>query len=448
MQDPGAAPLGAREFARLMARIGVFEPAPTLAVAVSGGADSMALALLAAGWARRRGGAVQALTVDHGLRPGTRAEALLTGRRLKALGIPCTILTWRGAKPDTGIQAAARAARYGLLQGWCVRRGVLHLLLAHHLSDQAETLLLRLQSGSGADGLAAMAPVVETAGVRLVRPLLDVAPDRLRATLRRAGVQWVEDPSNRNTAHARVRLRRLLPVLASHGLDSARLAAAAREMAHARALMETETAHLLARATALYPAGYCVLDRAAIAAAPPRLAARALARVVTCIGGNPYPPGRRPVVRLLAAITAPGRFTGRTLAGCRLAPAGGGIIVCREQRPLGPGRLLVPGAVVEWDGRFRVRLAAMPGRSAGRFEVSALGTRGFSGLVQAAPEINHAKVPKIVRASLPAVRDGQGVICVPHLGFWRKTLVKGRDPMIKIAFVPPNGLAPTVFSVV
>ncbi len=442
------APLGVREFERFMARMGLFETAPTLAVAVSGGADSMALALLAHGWAIKKGGTIQALTVDHGLRTGARAEALMTRRRLRALGIPCCILTWQGTKPGTGIQAAARAARYELLQDWCAGHGVLHLLLAHHLSDQAETLLLRLQSGSGSDGLAAMAPVNETSGVRLVRPLLGVAPERLRATLEKHRVEWLEDLSNRDTAFTRVRLRRLLPLLASHGLDAARLGDAVRDIAHARAAAETETTRLLARTAALYPAGFCVLDRATIATAAPQLAQRAVARVLTCIGGNPYPPGRRPVAGLFGAIAAPGQFKGRTLAGCRLAPAGDRIIVCRESRSLGPARKLVPGAVVEWDGRFQVGLAATRTRRAGLLEVSALGAWDLSALARETPEINHTNVPKIVRPSLPVVRDRHGVVCIPHLGFWRNANVKKRISVVKITFAPPNGLAPAVFSVV
>src|SRR5690606_1378938 len=130
--------LGDSEFRDLMDRLGPFEPAPVLAVAVSGGADSMALALLADRWARRRRGKIVALTVDHGLRPGARAEARAAHRRLAALGIEAHLLVWGGAKPKTGIQAAAREARYRLMAGWCRRHGVLHLLLGHHREDQAE----------------------------------------------------------------------------------------------------------------------------------------------------------------------------------------------------------------------------------------------------------------------------------------------------------------------
>src|SRR5579864_7197729 len=125
-------PVSAAEFASLMAPLGPFEPSPRLAVAVSGGADSMALTLLAHGWAEERSGAIVALTVDHRLRPAAPAEAAQVGAWLQRRGIVHRILVREGALPEHGVQAGARAARYRLLEGWCRVEGVLHLLVAHH----------------------------------------------------------------------------------------------------------------------------------------------------------------------------------------------------------------------------------------------------------------------------------------------------------------------------
>ena len=142
-----------------MAPLGPFEPSPRIAVAVSGGPDSLALCLLADRWARARRGTAFGLTVDHRLRPESGAEAAQVRRWLTARGIAHRTLRWPGARPVTGLQEQARAARLALLTGWCRRAGVLHLLLGHQREDQAETALQRLVRGSGIDGLAAMAPV-------------------------------------------------------------------------------------------------------------------------------------------------------------------------------------------------------------------------------------------------------------------------------------------------
>ena len=179
-----------------MAALGPFERAPRLAVAVSGGPDSLALTLLAARWAGQVGGTVQGLTVDHGLRPEFAAEAEQVVAWLGTHGIVCRVLTWTGPKPATGVQAAARSARYALLAAACREAGILHLLLAHHELDQAETACMRAERGSGQRGLAGMAAVSERAGLRLLRPLLRFAPERLKATLVAVAQPWLDDPGN------------------------------------------------------------------------------------------------------------------------------------------------------------------------------------------------------------------------------------------------------------
>ncbi|MBY0430001.1 MAG: tRNA lysidine(34) synthetase TilS, partial [Rhodospirillales bacterium] len=321
-----AIPLEAGEFAGLMPAC---EPFPKLAVAVSGGADSMALALLAAEWTAERGGGVTALTVDHGLRPESAAEAAQVGLWLAARGISHAVLRWEGDKPASGVQEAARKARYGLLLDWCRRHGVLHCLLAHHRDDQAETLLLRLSRGSGLDGLAAMAVVSETETARLLRPLLGVPPQRLRATLRARGQDWIEDPGNRNPAFARVRLRGLLPELEPEGL--AESAAALRQT---RCHLETECAALLARHVEPSVLGFAWVAPE-IFSAPRELARRALGRLLACYGGAAYAPRRERLDRLLEELRH-GLDGARTLGGCMVAPRRGRLLVCREDRNLAP----------------------------------------------------------------------------------------------------------------
>src|SRR5690348_9799615 len=220
-------PLAAAEFERLMVRFAPFEAGPHLAVACSGGGDSMALAILADRWAYARGGNVTALIVAHRL------------------------LVCADAPPAGNLEDAARRARYGLLEAWCEDNGVLHLLTAHQRDDQAETLLMRLARGSGLDGLAGIAPVSIRRTCRVLRPLLTIPPERLRATLRDHGVAHVEDPMNRDPAFQRVRLRAARAFLAEEGLSAERLAATAARLARARGAVETMVTTTLACAVAL-----------------------------------------------------------------------------------------------------------------------------------------------------------------------------------------------------
>ena len=286
----GPASLGGPEFHALMAAVGPFEARPHVAVAVSGGADSLALCLLADGWARARGGRVSALTVDHGLRPESAAEALAVGRWLKARGLDHHVLRWRGPKPASGVQAAARTARYRLLGRWCREAGVLHLALAHHLDDQAETFLMRLGRGSGVDGLAAMSAIVEKPWARVIRPLLGVAKDRLEATLRAAGQDWIEDPSNRDPGFGRTGARATLSGMVAAGLTAEALSETTSAMARARIALEDAAAALAATCCSVYPEGYARIDGPALAAAPAEVSLRVLGRVLASVGGGAHGP--------------------------------------------------------------------------------------------------------------------------------------------------------------
>jgi len=419
---PDAAPLDDGEFGRLMAALGWFESRPALAVAVSGGADSLALALLADRWARRRDGRLTALTVDHRLRPGSAAEAAQVGAWLAARGIAHAVLVWADARGGGGLQARARAARHALLQDWCEAAGVLHLLLAHHQDDQAETFLLRLGRGSGVDGLGAMAPIAHARACRLLRPLLDVPKARLAATCRAFDQPVLEDPSNRNPAFARVRLRQALPALATDGLAAERLAATATAMRRARAALDQATAELLVRAARPHPGGFCRLERAALARAPRELALRALAAVLGCVGGAGYRPRLERLARLLDALVADaGAPVARTLGGCRVAARGPTLWVAREPAAMAPPVALAAGRAVNWDRRFVAYAADPLPRGA------TLGGLGLDGLAALRAELRASAepatslaVPSIGLPGLPAIRDLDGVLAVPHLNYCRR----------------------------
>lgn len=397
---------------------------PTLAVACSGGSDSLALTLLARDWAATRGVRLLALTVDHGLRAASAAEAEAVQSRLAARGVEALVLrdpAWPGPQPgDGGVQAAARALRYRLLLAACRAQGAPVLALAHHLEDQAETVLLRLARGSGVDGLSAMAPAVEWGGVRLVRPLLDVPKGALRAVVRAAGMEWVEDPFNRDARFERARLRAAAPTLAALGLDARALSRTARRMARARDALDRATEELLAGAARWRREGYALVDPAALAAAPEEVGLRALCRLICRAGGRLQPPRLDRLERLHAAIVAPGGLGGgRTLAGVALTPRRDGRLLIHRE-PAAVSERAPVAADLLWDGRFRLRFAA-PDPA---FEVRALGRDGWSQLRRADPAASAAgaALPGPVRLALPAVwrtaaRSGEAAVLAgaPHL---------------------------------
>jgi tRNA(Ile)-lysidine synthase len=217
-----------------------FKDVPSLLMAVSGGPDSVALMVLAARWrdAIKRGPRLIAVTVDHGLRRASAAEARDVSALAKRLGIDHHTLRWRGAKPKTGLPAAARAARYQLMMKLARIQGATHLLTAHTRDDQAETVLMRLSRGSGVAGLAAMARQSERDGLVLARPFLDVPKSRLIATLAKAKIPFALDPTNHDIAFTRPRLRALMPELAKEGCDARNLVRFASRLARANQALE------------------------------------------------------------------------------------------------------------------------------------------------------------------------------------------------------------------
>lgn len=412
-----AAPLTAEAFAALMAALGSFEPRPMLAAGVSGGADSMALCLLAADWVRARGGRLTALIVDHGLRVDAAAEAAATATRLHGLGIAAHVLPWHGTKPASGIQARARAARLGLLLDWCRAEGVLHLLLGHHAQDQRETVVLRLARGSGADGLAGMRPVVTAGHARLLRPLLTVEPARLKASLIARGLHWIEDPSNTDQAFARARLRLAWPRLTAAGVGDRDLDRLAELAGCAADALDAALAELLAGLCRLDPSGWACLDRRALVAAPVEIAWRALARVLAAVGGRAWLPARAAVVRLLGRLARAADGSVGCLARTEAVVEGGRALLFRERRGLPAPMAIAPGDAIDWDGRFALRLAP-PSAPAG-LTVAPLSAAAWRQVVAAGPVGSRAAVPWRQRPTLPALYDGQGVVCAPHLGFVR-----------------------------
>jgi tRNA(Ile)-lysidine synthase len=272
----------------------LFEPFAeenSIAIAVSGGPDSTALLWLAAQWraARKSGPEILALTVDHGLRQESAREASGVKALARQLGLAHRTLRWQGDKPKTGLQEAARDARYALLAAAAKKAQARILLTAHTLDDQAETVLFRLLRGSGPAGLQAMAAASPCPGapwLTLARPLLAIPKARLVATLQKASIAFADDPSNRDPRHTRPRLRALMPQLEAEGLSAARLALLARRLRRADEALRRSVTEAQSRIS-LTPWGEgtrIVLDREGFRRLPGEIAIRLLGNAIGQVG--------------------------------------------------------------------------------------------------------------------------------------------------------------------
>ena len=378
-----------------MARLGPWDAGRRVAVAVSGGPDSLALAVLA-----RRWGDPLALIVDHGLRAESAAEAQGACAAMQALGVPSRVLRLdlpRGA----GLSARARTARYAALTTACRDAGLVDLLLGHHAGDQAETVLMRRRRGSGPAGRAGMAALVETDDIRLLRPLLAVDPAVLRGIVAAARLTAAEDPSNTDERATRARLRREI------GSNRSALLAEAAGCAKTRTADEVAVAAELAARACLYPEGFAVVS-------PGPIGERSLASVLRSVSGRRYP---------IAAAALAAEPRAATLAGVQLQATRAGWRLTREAAAVSPAIPAGPGAV--WDGRFRV------GRAAAGGEIGSLGadTARFRGA---------SDHPAAVLRGLPALRYNGVLSSVPHLGYELPAMVADRV-VVRNACLPASG---------
>jgi len=297
----------------------LFEPiahASKISLAVSGGPDSLALMLLATTWGREAGRALPVVySVDHGLRPEAADEAAMVVREASRLGLDARVLRWEGPKPETGVQAAARKARYSLMAAAMREDGAEVLLTGHHLGDLAETVLMRLAHGSGIEGLRGMDSFAEIEGCPVFRPLLPVDPDNLLDVVNAAGLKPAHDPSNRDRHYERVRWRQMMPALAELGLDPARLQTFARRMADADAVIEMQTDVALA-ALVYRNENASELPHAGLSGLPRAVGVRLLVKLLRAVGGDRKPHALGAVESLFDRLTARGAMRPATLHGC------------------------------------------------------------------------------------------------------------------------------------
>jgi tRNA(Ile)-lysidine synthase len=392
-----------------MARLGPFVEdapgAPPLALAVSGGGDSLCLAWLVSRWRRN----LLAFVVDHGLRTESAAEAALTMERLRAMGVPARLLTLKDLQYGPGIARRAREARYAALRAACRAQGCLDLLLGHQADDQAETACMRQAARSGPDGLAGMGWISLLPDLRLVRPLLGVSRLALRNTLRAAGLEWVDDPSNEDRRAERVRVRHLL---ADESLRET-FWCLAMDAGAARMARDARRAEAAARSVAVLPQGW-----AGLGAHLPEPAL--LSALIRCVSGRVYPPAPAAVERLYVVARESERSgasgAGATLAGARLVRWRAAWWLTREAAAVAPAVPAVDGAV--WDGRFTMRLPL-----AAREVLGVAGDAAESGALCVAaaglglPRAARQGWPAAFCATLPALWWRGARVAVPALGW-------------------------------
>lgn len=450
-------PIADQEIEPLLGRLA---DATVLVLAVSGGADSMALLHLVSRWCRSRGDdhcpRVIVGTVDHGLRRESRDEAEMVAAVSAQLGFEHAILTWDGDKPASGVQAAAREARYRLLtslakqklkessgtSGHDDARAV--LVTAHTLDDQAETVLMRLARGSGLQGLSGMAPCVERDEIHLMRPLLDIPKSRLTATLASMGQSWIEDPSNEDLRYERVRWREARATLESLGLSAAAIARSAQRLQRVQTLVAEAASQWIATYVDFHDGAFTTIRLDAFDS-PGEVAIRGLRILLQYQGGASNDAELSQIETLvdtLATVAADrSDLPAMTLGGCIIdAAAHRGTIepvvrIFRESGPNGlPALVLEAGESGSWDRRFRFSAAPTLDKP---ITVAALGDEGWAYLKRERPDLADIGLPARAAQTLPAVWHDGRLSAVPFFSRF-DTHLSGSDLIAPVTVMTPQ----------
>lgn len=393
-------------------------PQGNLAVGVSGGADSMALLHLLCAWNTSSDNklALTALTVDHGLRAESAAEAVRVAQWANDLGVEHQALVWEGEKSSGNIEAVAREARYRLMGNWCAENNVQTLMTAHHFDDQAETFLMRLARGSGVAGLSAMAGQrtlgANAPSVNLLRPLLGIPKEALVELLREVRQPWFEDPSNEDKDFARARLRKMRATFIEFGLTPERLVATAERMSDANLVLEGAAENLWREAATVSPFGEVRLKVPILLDALADTRRRVMARALKGVAGAEFGPRYERLLRLEEAIKSGKIGKGVTLHGCKISHIGEVLHIIREVGRE-PAASLSSSQSCLWDGRFHIEwLEVVQG-----VEVRALGEAGMEAMRQGDWSVPNDAPRRDLMLTLPAAWREDELLSVPLLGY-------------------------------
>lgn len=320
-----------------------------IAVAVSGGADSLCLALSLAEYAKKNHLRLFALTVNHGLRKEALSEAKEVGKMMKSFGIPHTILSWQGKKPTTKIEEKAREKRYELMLNFCKERGIKYLFLAHHAGDQAETFWERLARGSGVDGLSAMGAQTIRLGVFLCRPFLNLTKQDCQNALKKRKIKWAEDPMNHDETYERVRWRLAQKTLSKMGLNEQVINKTTWRLGRAREALDFYAYRFIASLVDWSGQGYATIQENAFRRLPDEIQIRVINFVLRQVGKMSSPIS---LERLEQWVVEFPKKT--TLAHCLVLCYQGVLYVLKEVKHMDKKKQVPKNKIVIWD-RFLIK---------------------------------------------------------------------------------------------
>lgn len=404
-----------------------------IAIAVSGGIDSLALVFLVKEWIKSKSPNIElvALTVDHKLRPTSTEEAEYVHDLMNKNDIEHHILTWDSLKNQSNIEFHARNARYELMTSFCKQEGIENLLIAHHLQDQAETFMIRLFRGSGIDGLSAIQNESEVNGIKLIRPLLNIKKQDLTEYLVQNKIEWVEDESNEDEKYLRNKIRKFLDSLDEKDLIVNRISNTVNEISKARKIIENDLLNRASEMVEISDLSFVKLNLKKFQKLDKDLGLRLLAWIFMDVSGNEYKPRLEKLKRFYNKIVQErGINKKQTFYGCCFyLHETGRLIFYREVSKVRSGLKNIGNNEYLWDGRFIVK------NIDDSFEINNITPQALNGLIRS-KKINERivkrfDIPKEIFYTIPVVRVLEKIVQIPHIKYIDDDLQNG----VKVSYL-------------
>lgn len=289
-----------------------------IAVAVSGGCDSLALTFALREFCAAKKIELFAITIDHAVRKNSTEESLQLQKLLTKNKINHEILKINWAnKPEKNIEASLRQERYKLLTNFCKKNKIKFLFLGHHLGDSAENFLIRLFRGSGLDGLSTMANFLEVSGVKLVRPMLDIAKEELQNYLKTKKIKWFEDETNDDERFLRNKIRNFFATFEEKNLIQKRIKNACDEISEMRDFIDVVVEREMKKVVK-FADNSCAIDVKKFKKLNPKIALKILALITMKIGGKEYKPRLAKLKKFYDWILFDEKHKRRDFYGCRV----------------------------------------------------------------------------------------------------------------------------------
>ena len=414
-------------FFKIMDSFGPYEKNPHLAVAVSGGCDSLCLAILAKEWTQTKGGKITALIVDHGLRKNSKKECKETQNILKKRKIFSQCFQWKLSKiPKSGVQEKAREFRYNIFEDWCFKKNIVHLLVAHHFEDQKETFLMRLNDNSNIYGLACMPKILLKKKIRILRPFLDFKKKEIIEYLKEKRINWLEDPTNVSSKYFRNRLRKILPTLKKKGLTDNKLKKILKRAQRERKKIEKKSIAWLIKNVEIDTLGYATISFDSLKLLNKDDFIFIFSRILNVISGSLYPTKSKYVYNFYKKIKSNENIKNTNLGGCHVFIFKKILYICREIfKKNRKQKINFQFNKIIWDNRFEIEykknknffLKEELGKTV---FIEQLQKNGWSEVLLKNDKLKKKfMIPNKIILSLPAIKNKKNdVLYVPHLKYY------------------------------